>query len=134
MAATSRKEDLSLITTPRPQFSEMERLLREHPGRFDFFQAVRLLLRFSEGRKPVGRFVNPDHEAVRFAVEPSIAFPPSNIDRIQWDGVKPRVLVTFMGLTGPAGVLPRCYSAFLLSRIRERDRTWSIFSTCSTTA
>jgi type VI secretion system protein ImpH len=123
MAATSWKEDLSLEIAQRSQFSEIERLLREHPGRFDFFQAVRVLLRLSAGRKPVGRFVNPDHEAVRFAVEPSIAFPPSNIERIQWDGVKPRVLVTFMGLTGPAGVLPRCYSAFLLSRIRERDRT-----------
>jgi type VI secretion system protein ImpH len=123
MAATSWEEDLSLEVAQRPQFSEIERLLREHPGRFDFFQAVRVLLRFSEGRKPVGRFVNPDREALRFAVEPSIAFPPSNIDKVEWDGVRTRLHVTFMGLTGPAGVLPRCYSAFLLSRIRERDRT-----------
>lgn len=123
MAATSRKEDLSLEVAPRPPFGEIERLLREHPGRFDFFQAVRVLLRSSAERKPVGRFVNPDHEAVRFAVEPSIAFPANNVDKIQWEGLRPRVLVTFMGLTGPAGVLPRCYSAFLLSRIRERDRT-----------
>jgi type VI secretion system protein ImpH len=127
MAATSGTEDLGLEPTPLPHLGEIERLLQEHPGRFDFFQAVRLLLRLSGGRKPVGRFVNPDDEAVRFAVEPSLAFPPNNIDEIRWDGETPCMRVTFMGLTGPAGVLPRCYSAFLLSRIRERDRTLADF-------
>jgi type VI secretion system protein ImpH len=126
MAATSRTENLSLVPAPA-QLTEVERLLQEHPGRFDFFQAVRLLLRRSARCKPVGLFVNPEDEAVRFTVVPSLAFPPNNIDEIQWHHDAPSMSVTFMGLTGPAGVLPRCYSAFLLSRIRERDRTLADF-------
>jgi type VI secretion system protein ImpH len=126
MAAASGTEDLSLASAP-PQFAEVEQLLREHPGRFDFFQAVRLLLRRSGDRKPVGWFVNPGDEAVRFTVEPSLAFPPNNIDAIHWNGGAAGMSVTFMGLTGPAGVLPRCYSAFLLSRLRDRDRTLADF-------
>ena len=127
MAAASGTENLSLVAPSAPQFTEIERLLQEHPGRFDFFQAVRLLLRRSIGRKPLGCFVNPEDEAMRFTVEPSLAFPPNNIDEVQWHGVVPTMCVTFMGLTGPTGVLPRCYSAFLLSRIRERDRTLADF-------
>jgi type VI secretion system protein ImpH len=127
MAATSWTEDLSLVPASPVHLSEIERLLRKHPGRFDFFQAVRLLLRLSDGLKPVGQFVNPEHEALHFSVEPSLSFPPSNIDRIHWDSVTPRMVVTFLGLTGPAGVLPRCYSAFLLSRVREQDRTLADF-------
>jgi len=125
MAAPSGTEDLTLA--PAPEFSAVEGLLREHPGRFEFFQAVRLLLRFSGSGNPVGRFVNPEDEAIRFAVEPSLAFPPGNIDEIAWDGGIARMNITFMGLTGPAGVLPRCYSALLLSRLRERDRTLKDF-------
>jgi type VI secretion system protein ImpH len=105
----------------------MERLLREHPGRFDFFQAVRSVLRLSSRRQSTGGFLNPDEEPVRFSVEPSLAFPPSNVAGIQWGEEMPRMLVTFMGLTGPAGVLPRCYSAFVLSRIRENDHTLADF-------
>jgi type VI secretion system protein ImpH len=124
MAAANRTEDSTLIP---PQFAEIERSLQEHPGRFDFFQAVRLLLRILHSSKPVGGFVNPAGEAVRFAVKPSLAFPPSTIDEIQLSPLKAEMLVTFMGLTGPAGVLPRCYSSFLLSRVRERDHTLADF-------
>jgi len=127
MAAPSGTEDPDLEPASLPSTTEIERLLLEHPGRFDFFQAVRLLMRLSPGRQPVGRFINPHQEAVRFAAEPSLAFPPNTIDEIHWDGVTPLMLVTFMGLTGPAGVLPRCYSAFLLARIRQRDRALADF-------
>ena len=127
MAAASRTENLDLVPAGAPEFSVLERLLREHPGRFEFFQAVRLLLRFGGDRKPVGRFINPRDEAIRFAAEPSLAFPPGNIEEIVWEAGVARMNVTFMGLTGPAGVLPRCYSALLLSRLRERDRTLKDF-------
>lgn len=127
MAAASGTKDLTLVPDLPPERTVVEQLLHEHPGRFDFFQAVRLVLRHSSGGKPVGRFVNPEDEAVRFTAEPSLGFPPNNIDEIDWDREIPQMAVSFMGLTGPAGVLPRCYSAFLLSRIRERDRTLADF-------
>lgn len=125
MAAASRTEDLDVA--PTPECNALDRLLRDHPGRFEFFQAVRLLLRFYNLRKPVGGFVNPDDEAVRFTVEPSLAFPANTIDEIAREQDFARLNVTFMGLTGPAGVLPRCYSAFLLARLRERDRALKDF-------
>jgi type VI secretion system protein ImpH len=105
----------------------VERYLEEHPGRFDFFQAVRLFLRLPASRKAIGLFANPADEAVRFGVVPSLAFPANNIDNVHWDDDVPLMKVTFMGLTGPAGVLPRCYSAFLLERIREKDHTLADF-------
>jgi type VI secretion system protein ImpH len=125
MAAASRTEDPFIESAP--QLAEVKRALREHPGRFHFFQAVRLLLRLFENGGPPGRFIPPAAEAVRFSVKPSLAFPPSTIDEIDWVESRAEVRVTFMGLTGPAGVLPRCYSAFLLSRIRERDHTLADF-------
>ena len=126
MAAASRTED-PVIESAAPQLAEVKRLLREHPGRFHFFQAVRLLLRLFENGGPPGRFIPPATEAVGFAVKPSLAFPPSTIDEIEWTENRAQLRVTFMGLTGPAGVLPRCYSAFLLSRIRERDHALAEF-------
>ena len=126
MAAACGTENLSLATdlspAPPPELSAVESLLREHPGRFEFFQAVRLLLRICGGYRLVAGFVNPEDEPIRFAAEPGLAFPPGNIDEIAWEGGAAHMNVTFMGLTGPAGVLPRCYSAFLLSRLRDRDR------------
>jgi type VI secretion system protein ImpH len=97
--------------------------LREEPWNFDFFQAVRLLERFSGG-KPVGRFENPDTEAVRFGCNPALAFPPSQIHSLKWEGdEQPRMSVNFMGMVGPLGVLPIVYSEFVNERLRARDHT-----------
>ncbi len=101
--------------------------LRERPGLFDFFQAVRILLRMAEGRETVGGFAKPQNEAVRFQAHNSLAFPPSEIDSIDWEGPVPRMVVNFMGLTGPQGVLPYCYSEMVVDRLRNRDRTMAAF-------
>ena len=67
MAAASGTENLSLAPAPLALRRNVKQLLEEHPGRFDFFQAVRLMLRFSSGGKPVGGFVNPNDEAIQFS-------------------------------------------------------------------
>ena len=46
-------------------------LLEREPYLFEFFQAVRLLERLMPDREPVGRFVNPRTEVVRFGANPS---------------------------------------------------------------
>jgi type VI secretion system protein ImpH len=98
--------------------------LREHPGRYDFFQAVRLVLRMLNQR---GARASATREALRFRVNNSLAFPPSQIDSIDWQGDVPVMAVNFMGLTGPMGVLPRVYTELVVSRNRTRDRSQADF-------
>ncbi len=101
---------------------EVAELLEREPYLFDFFQAVRLLERYSAGGKPVGRFVKPSREVARFGAHPSLVFPASEIQSIQRrPGQPPFVEVNFMGLSGPLGVLPHAYTELLLDRIRQKD-------------
>ena len=95
--------------------------LRREPYRFDFFQAVRLLEHLG-GRAPVGRDAAPDEEAVRFRALPALRFPAAEISRLsQTPDGPPEMVVSFLGLTGPSGVLPQHYTTLLLSRIRGKD-------------
>jgi type VI secretion system protein ImpH len=101
---------------------ELKADLRENPTSFEFFQAVRVLERLFPGRSPVGDFHQPSEEVARFTVNPDTAFPASEIQALDIDdGRPPRVTVNFMGLTGPEGVLPYCYSLLVSERIRDRD-------------
>jgi len=122
MASASGTENTGL--TPRPALEEVRRDMRVHPGRFDFFQAVRLLLRSAD--RPAG-YTSTRNEVVRFRANHTLAFPPSQIDSIDWDGGVPAMVVNFMGLTGPMGVLPRVYTEMILARIRARDHTLADF-------
>ena len=121
MAAQSGEKDPAVIPAvpPSAKLAEVEQELREIPGRFNFFQAVRLLLRIYSDRAPVGQFANPAREALRFGANNSLAFPPSQIHSIQWEERPPRMLVNFMGLTGPNGVLPYSYTMLISARLRE---------------
>jgi type VI secretion system protein ImpH len=99
-------------------------LLYREPYRFEFFQAVRLLMRMSPERTVVGRFTNPADEVVRFGAHSPVAFPASQIQDLQQPPDGPaQMRVNFLGLTGPSGVLPLMYSQLVLERLRERDRT-----------
>jgi len=92
--------------------------------RFEFFQAVRLLERMSREREPVGRAGPPAHEIVRFRTRVSLAFPASAIHEIREGrrpGDPPEMVVTFLGMTGPLGVLPSAYTELLYERTRQKD-------------
>lgn len=102
--------------------------LREHPGRFQFFQAVRLMHRMLPDREAIGRFANPAREAVRFSANNVLAFPPSQIQTLDWCADSPALMkVNFMGLTGPMGVLPLSYTELIRDRNRAKDSTLQDF-------
>jgi type VI secretion system protein ImpH len=102
-----------------------EQLLRE-AHRFDFFQAVRLLERAQRvppgQRLPVGEDSSPDREVIHFHALPALSFPAGAVHLVNSEskGV-PEMIVAFMGLTGPGGVLPHHYTAMLLRRLRLKD-------------
>jgi type VI secretion system protein ImpH len=109
MATAGRRQTATLIET-----------LRRHPGRFDFFQAVRILRWWSHDR--VRTLPNPP---LRICVPPSLAFPPSAISALrlpaQGSPEAPELAVTFLGLTGPSGVLPPHYTDLVARRARAKD-------------
>ncbi len=102
--------------------------LLEDPCSFEFFQAVALLQRLRDDRRPVGRFSSPDDELLRFHVNPRLGFPASEIQELEMteDG-HATMMVNFMGLTGPSGVLPHPYSELILERLRAKDRGLASF-------
>jgi type VI secretion system protein ImpH len=98
--------------------------LREQPFCFQFFQAVRLLERLLPGRTAVGKLAQPSREVVHFGAHGSLAFPPSEIQGLDWpDQGQPFMTVNFLGLTGPEGVLPTPYTALIRERLRYSDST-----------
>ncbi len=101
---------------------EVEEKLRRKPYIFDFFQALRLLERFRPEKKPVGQFVPPEAEVAHFRAHPSLAFPASQIQEAEWPEDGPvRMLVNFMGMIGPEGVLPNPFTSLIIERQREGD-------------
>jgi type VI secretion system protein ImpH len=116
------------------------------PGAFEFAQLVRLLARVDPERSPVGGFGDPADEVVRFGVHPSLAFPPGDVQRVnvhaggasedgdpptlrsrvsragmRGSGGQPFMEVNFLGLIGPAGVLPKAYTQYVAERVGVRD-------------
>jgi type VI secretion system protein ImpH len=119
VAASSRRTDPSL-----------EENLFERGYEFEFFQAVRLLARMFPGRKPVGETAKPQEEFARFGARLSMAFPPSAIHDIEQipDSADPvQMTVAFLGLTGTQGVLPHCYTEWMIARDAAKDDTLAAF-------
>lgn len=102
--------------------------LHDDAPSFEFFQAVALLQRMMSDRRPVGHFFSPEDEAVRFHVNPRMGFPASEIQELQLHNDAPAdMMVNFMGLTGPQGILPYIYSDLILERLRAKDRSLASF-------
>lgn len=106
----------------------LEERAHAEPYRFEFFQAVRLLQQFAPEREPVGSFANPSTEVVRFGSHASLAFPASqNQSLARRQGKPPLLIVNFLGLTGPLGILPLCYTALVIERLRAGDSSLQDF-------
>ena len=106
--------------------------LMEEPWRFEFHQAVRVLLRNSEhgrnaqaeGSGAIERRYHQKGEPVHIGAHQSLGFPASDIQALTLlpdDSGKLEMLVNCFGLTGPSGVLPLAYTEFLIDREVKRD-------------
>ena len=105
-----------------PEFQNIRKMMDDEPFRVHFFQAVRMLQRMERERKPVGYFVTPQGETLRFSSRTSLAFPPSEIYRLQrLESGQMGMTVEFMGLCAAISVMPATYTEFLLSRTRQKD-------------
>jgi type VI secretion system protein ImpH len=97
--------------------------------RFSFFQAVALLESLFPEKKPLGRTLRPASEVVRFSSQPGLSFPASDISKLEHtEESKPvNMEVTFMGLIGPAGVLPHWYNEQAIERSYRNDHGFKAF-------
>ena len=102
--------------------------LLEDANSFEFFQAVALLQRLRPDKRPVGHFSSPGDEVVRFRANQRLGFPASEIQKLEVNGDAPaEMMVNFMGLTGPMGILPYTYSELILERARAKDYSLASF-------
>jgi type VI secretion system protein ImpH len=103
-------------------------MLDEEPFRVHFFQAVRMLQRMEQDRKPVGYFIMPQGETIRFSSRTSLAFPPSEICELRRaENGQMSMTVEFMGLCAAISVMPATYTEFLIARAREKDHAMEDF-------
>jgi type VI secretion system protein ImpH len=127
MATESRDTSLAVSgqtsnETERPAFSSLRKMLDEEPFRVHFFQAVRLLEKMQPELKPVGYFVTPQQETIRFSARTTLAFPPSEIYSLKREeNGQSSMMVEFMGMCAAISVMPHPYTEFLLARAREKD-------------
>jgi type VI secretion system protein ImpH len=115
--------------------------LTEHPYKFSFKQAVRVIERCNfyndtienSAVQAVGGFMPPQSECIRFTTNQSLSFPSAEISKIsplykkndfnnQWE-----MNVNFIGLTGSSGVLPYHYTETVLKRLKVKDKTMMVF-------
>lgn len=103
--------------------AKLRKLMQAEPYSFHFFQMVRLLERLHPERKPVGTFVTPSNEVVRFTAIPTLTFPASELGSLTEHGDSPPTLeVNFLGLNVVNGPMPLNYTQTLLERKRGKDR------------
>ena len=96
--------------------SPLERLAAE-PERFSFDAAMRLLCADRDTDQPA--------DAARFHAPHGLAYPPGDVLRFSPGPGKepPSLTLGLIGLTGPAGVLPRHYSEAVVQQVRGRARS-----------
>ena len=105
-----------------PRYNNLRKMLDEEPFRVHFFQAVRLLQKMDKELKPVGYFITPQGETIRFSSRTSLAFPPSEIyDLRRSENGQASMTVEFMGMCAAISVMPPPYTEFLIARAKEKD-------------
>ncbi|MCU0625010.1 MAG: type VI secretion system baseplate subunit TssG [Gemmatimonadaceae bacterium] len=95
---------------------------------FEFRALVRFLEARDASRPLVGDGIDPDGEALRFGVEPRLAFPAGEVAAVEGrDDGRTHVRVNLPGLIGPLAVLPFHYTELVRDRRAERDHAFGDF-------
>lgn len=121
--STTQAEVQAAADLPRDSVAEM---LFAEAYRFEFFQAVRVLLRLFPEREPVGRDADPDQEICRFRGRITLEMPASALYELLpgKPGRPPELVCNFLSLAGASPApLPDHYAQFILDRMRRRDYT-----------
>jgi len=122
MVAESRTEN-SAVSQPL-----LRRAIEKTPWEFSFFQVMRWLQRMRAERGLIGRFSPPGREVARFHAHALMAFPASEIQKLEWYDDRPiSITVNFMGMFGPLSALPTYYTEYIRARIRAKDTTLAAF-------
>jgi type VI secretion system protein ImpH len=109
---------------------ELLDLVGRAPHEFDFFQVLRRMQSLALDRPRIGEAQDPAREPIRMGQEPSLAFAPAPLSRLQrgGEGRPPRLLVNFFGLLGPNGPLPLHLTEYARERLLHAgDPTFSRF-------
>lgn len=105
--------------------SDERTALRHESHEWEFHPLVRHLVERLRPRLRPGDPGRPEDERVRFRTNPSLGFPPSEVESVTWSGPPgdetATVTVNFMGLHGQASPLPLCYPQELLWELREPE-------------
>jgi type VI secretion system protein ImpH len=130
------------LPTELPHRDSVAGRLTREPFAFEFFQAVRVLrwivsradavdTRHGADDRQNSNGSDPSPDFVRFRSLPSLSFPGSAVARLDHlaeataagsrGASSIGMTVTFMGLFGPSGVLPRHYTQLVIDRIRLKD-------------
>ncbi len=88
-------------------------LLLAEPARFSFDAAIAVLMRATNRADP--------GDAARFHAAVGLGFVPSDILSVERDGAGYNVTTGLIGLTGPAGELPRPYTETVIAEQRRRS-------------
>lgn len=98
----------------------LERLASLDARSVDFFQLARTLECAFRDLPRLGTSQKPGEDPVRFAQEPSTAFAPTTVSKIESiAGARAgRVFVNFLGMLGPNGPMP----LFMTDYARDRER------------
>jgi len=129
MASTQRQTSAGITSTRTSEWDE-------------FFQLVREIERTAKYHRDVDQPVStlgedglPSHELLRFKSNNHLAFPGGAVEALRHYltddseplGERHEVIVNFMGLTGPSGVLPQHYTRLVMERLKQRDTALADF-------
>lgn len=103
-----------MVRTQWRQVATLGSFLNKYYRRFDFFQSVRLLNRFTRQASQQTAQGETAHKSLKFTVQTALHYPKSNISKLTETKQHIQLETGFLGLTGPGGVLPQHYSVAVL--------------------
>jgi type VI secretion system protein ImpH len=129
-AAVRGTPDPVALPPRRESVGERLEACAREPWAYDYFALMRRLESLAAGAPRWGRALLPGAEPVRVGQEPSLAFAPAALGRIEPAGAHspPRLRQHFFGYLGPNGPLPVHLSDFIRERaLNHGDPTWLAF-------